>query len=411
MDSTSVTPTWLPTEIWVHIFLLATSAPYTHQLYETQYHPFHNPPGENERYMLDLADRTMLALSLVCREWHWLSAKFLFENIRLSWYGSSKLLQRLQGSTTGDGLGKWVRRLELSVIEHEVADHPVSAADILRWCPNVQTLVKWGDDLLPHTATGANFTALRRFDWYYARYRDGDHQFATEDDDHSRGQDFLRDVVRNAPHLRYLSLVKRFRSNPRLTPPPSCFVLPTLTTLRVELLSSDVWAEIASWTFPQLTALLCDSSFLGLPGSLLRTWDTVQVLELLKDEGSVPSESRIPSVLKICPSLRELNYYIEFVCPPPMGRAVATSVRLIRLHFATNYDLRWLPEDPGRPWDHISSHFYMLSGPMFPCLERVVLYGPWQWISEDVGFNSLQRSLFGRGCVLEDSNGLIVAMA
>jgi hypothetical protein len=86
----------------------------------------------------------------------------------------------------------------------------------MRACPNhVEVLVKCDDsDLLPYAITGADLTGLKRFDCYYARYRDGDHQFATEDDEPSRSQDFLREVVRNSPNLQYLSFVKRFRGLP-----------------------------------------------------------------------------------------------------------------------------------------------------------------------------------------------------
>ncbi|KAJ6568370.1 hypothetical protein DFH09DRAFT_1155233 [Mycena vulgaris] len=398
-------PTSIPPEIWIHVFLLATSVLYTPQLYEIHYHPFHNPPSERERSMLNLADNTMLALSLVCREWHMLSRPFLLETVRLSWYGSQKLLETLQRPCGGSLCGNWTRRLELSVIEHANPDHPISPADILRACSNAEVLVKWDDDLLPHDVAGANLTGLKRLDWYYARYRDGDHQFATEDDDPSRGQDFLRDVVRNAPNLQYLSLVKRFRGSPRIGPSPSSLVLSALVTLRLQLISLDVWTEVETWSLPQLRVLIVDATFVDLPRSSTRIWDTIKVVELLQDEGSIPTASRIPSILRICPNAEELNYYIEYVHPPPPDSAASMSVRVVRLHFATNHDLRWPVEEEDELWNHISAHFSMLVGPMFPSLERVVLHGPWEYILEDERFGLFRTALADRGRRLEDVNG------
>ncbi|KAJ7493159.1 hypothetical protein B0H11DRAFT_2005159 [Mycena galericulata] len=402
---TSLDATLLPPEIWMHIFLLASTVEYTPQLYEIDYLPFHNPPREKERSMLNLADRTMLSLSLVCRGWRILSRQFLFETVRLSWYGSQKLHETLLRSCGGVSNGKWTRRLELSVLEQENPDNPISPADILRACPNIEILVKCDDDLLPHVVAGTDLTALKRFDWYYARYRDGDHQFATEDDDPSRGQDFLRDVVRNAPNLRYLTLVKRFRGTPRTGPPPSSLVLPALDTLRLQMISLDVWTEIETWSYPQLRVLLVDDAFGDLTRSSVRRWDTVKVVELLQGQGSIPTATRIPTILKICPNVEELNYYIEYVSPPPPGSAVSMSVRMVRLHFAINHDLRWPAEEDDEVWKHIERHFWMLSGPMFPSLNRVVLHGPWEFIRNFEPFKVFLQNLFRRGCRLYYSGG------
>ncbi|KAJ6457429.1 hypothetical protein C8R47DRAFT_1203448, partial [Mycena vitilis] len=328
--------------------------------------------------MLSLADSTMLALTC--------------------WYGSRKLHECLRRSAGGISCGKWTRRLELSVVEHEDPDHPVSPVEIFLLCPNIETLVKCDDDLLPHSLNGADLRGLKRFDWYYARYRDGDHQFATEDDDPSRGQDFLRDVVKNAPNLQYLSLIKRFRGTPRAIPAPSSLILPALTTLHLELISSDVWTEIETWSFPQLTVLRVDTSFPSLTRSPERTWDTVQVVELLRDQGSLPAPSRIPTILKICPNARELNYYIEYVLAPPAGSTVSAAVQVVCLHFATNYDLRWpVEEEEDALWTHLAAHFSMLAGAAFPSLKRVVLHGPPDSIVADSRFSLFEESLDGRG--------------
>ncbi|KAJ7777172.1 hypothetical protein B0H16DRAFT_1301525 [Mycena metata] len=394
---------WLPPEIWIHIFLLATSTAYTPQLYEIDYIPFHNPPQEQERAMLSLADQTMLALSLVSREWHLWTVQFLFQTVRLSWYGSRRLHKGLQQSASGVRCGQWTKRLELSVIEHEDPSYLVKPADIFLSCPNIEILVKYEDDLLPHSAEGVDLARLRRFEWYYARYRDGDHQFATEDDDPSRGQDFLREVVRNAPNLRYLSLVKRFRGNPRLGPPPSSLLLPALVTLHVQSISGDVWTEIETWSFPRLKVLRVDAAFIGFTRLSGRMWPTVEVVELLQDQGSIPSPSEIPFILAICPNAIELNYYIEYVQPPPVDAFVSASVQVVRLHFATNHDLRSPTEDPEEDelWNHFSAHFDMLAGPMFPALKRVVLCGPWSFVAENERFELFKQTLVGRSCKLD----------
>ncbi|KAJ7483299.1 hypothetical protein FB451DRAFT_1129199 [Mycena latifolia] len=329
--------------------------------------------------MLRLAYRTMLALSLVCREWHILS--------RLR-RGSQKLVESLQRSCGGFRCGEWTRRLELSVIEHENADHPISLVDILRACPNVEVLVKADDDLPPHSVVGANLTSLKRFDWYCSRYPDGA----------LCGQDFLKDVVQHAPNLEYLSLIKRFRGGRRVDPPPSALILPALTTLGLDFIPLDVWTEIETWAFPRLRVLLIDPTFLYLPRSSLRIWETVEVLELRQD---YTSSSIIPSILQICPNVRELNYCIQFVHPPPPDSVVSRSVQVVRLDFAINRSMA--KEDV--LWSHISTHFLMLSGPMFPALNRVVLHGPWQHILKDGRLELLRKNLVDHGCKLEDSSG------
>ncbi|KAF8211106.1 hypothetical protein K438DRAFT_1808822 [Mycena galopus ATCC 62051] len=353
---------------------ITPAVPYTPQLYEIQYHPFHHAPHEHERFMLNLANHTILAFSLVCREWHILSTQFLFETVHLSWYGSTKLREGLQRSVAGVSCGTWTRRLELSVVEHEDSDNPISPADIFNLCPNIDLLVKCEDDLLPHSIRGANLTGLKRFDWYYARYRDGDHQFATEDDDASRGQNFLRDVVKMRPTYT-LSLHASFFA-------PTSLVLPALRTLHFQLISPDVWAEIETWSFPQLRVLRVDGEFLDCTRSSDRIWDTVRIVELLGDQGPIRAPSRIPSVLKICRNATELNYCIEYDDPAPADSTVA------------------VPESEPL-FDHIFAHLRMLVGLMFPLLKRVVLYGPWDFIVADERFKLFEKDLSNRGCRLD----------
>ncbi|KAJ6485559.1 hypothetical protein C8R45DRAFT_869791 [Mycena sanguinolenta] len=390
---------WLPPEIWLHVFLFATSVPYTPKLYEIQYHPFHNRPQEQERVTLDLANQTILALSLVCREWNVWAMQFMFETLHLSWYGSQKLRECLQRSVAGVSWGQRTRRLELSVIEHEHPDNPVLPADIFLLCPNIEVLVKCDDDLLPHSMQGVDLARLKRFDWYYAWYRDGDHQFATEDDDASRGQSFLKDVVKNAPNLEYLSLIKRFRGVPRFPLSPSDLVLPVLVTLHLESIGLDVCSEIVTWSFPQLRVLRVDSSFLEYVQLTDRIWDTVRVVELLGDQGPIRYLGRILSALHLCPNATELNYCVEYDAALANG-SVVPLIQVVRLHFAPNEGLRWGIEEP-KVFDHIYDHFRMLSSPIFPALKRVILCGPWNFIAADERFQLFKMNLSGRGCRLD----------
>jgi hypothetical protein len=159
-----------------------------------------------------------------------------------------------------------------------------------------------------------------------------------------------------------------------------------------------VWTEIETWTFPQLQVLRVDASFIDLPRSSDRIWDTVKVVELLQDQGSIPTSSRIPSILRICPNAAELNYYIEYVYPPDDAVYVAASIQVVRLHFAVNYDLRWPVEEEDVLWTHVFAHLSMLSG---PSLKRVVLCGPWNFVIADEQFGLFKRDLGARGCRLD----------
>ncbi|TFK33276.1 hypothetical protein BDQ12DRAFT_738876 [Crucibulum laeve] len=361
----------LPSELCLRILHLAISIPAGNKLYEVKYRPFFDIPTEDEYTLLRQCDNTCLTLALVCKGWKDLALEFLYKNVRL-YHGTGYLLRSL--TRDGSYYGKLVRRIDLSVDEYEYRRNPVTPADILRACRNVNVLVKNDDDLLPHSVHSVELSSLKRFDWWYARYRDGNHRFQTEGDDASRGLDFLRQVVANARNLIYLSVACRRRDVLPTTYTPQVFALPAVETLRIELIDIDLRAEIEKWTFPSLKTLIMNSYLVWMNYSPLITDLELEVLELLEDSDFFQLHC-LPDLLSVTKHLRELNYYVEHVLPSEPGATTSPSLRTIGLHSKPNPILRFASwPSVSASENHAVEHFSMFSRVAFPSLERIILY-------------------------------------
>ncbi|KAF8076946.1 hypothetical protein FPV67DRAFT_1473254 [Lyophyllum atratum] len=391
----------LPAELWIYIFCLATSTPATQKLFHTDYRPFHDPPGEMGRNALKDADETALALVLVCRAWRRLALEFVYGSIRMN-HGMRYLLQSLQSSAKRGSLeahGRWVRRLELSVIEQEDPLNPVTPLDIIRLCPNVEVLVKYDDDLLPHSLSGANLSSIKRLDWWLARRRDGTHQFDIEEDDRSHGVDFLREVLKRAPNLQYLSLATRRHHADFFYESVTTFngyTLPSLKTLRMEFLPSIPFrAAFETSTLPSLRNVIIDSSMIQPECSPILENPAIDVVELIDDPGFFEDHT-LPAIFSVCKNLRELNYCMEYT-PPSLPPSSYPSLKCIRLNVKRNPMLHFASWNndvvANAVWQHVEGHFAMFRPSNFPSLERVVLHGNWTQTLADSRFIPISHAL------------------
>jgi len=86
------------------------------------------------------------------------------------------------------------------------------------------------------------------------------------------------------------------------------------------------------------------------------------------------NEDRIRDALPLCSGLREMHYYVLFTGPPAVrvqDQAFGT-VETIGLHAKRNPS--WTPVDLG---GHLNNHIEFVTGPIFPNLRTLVLYGDW----------------------------------
>ena len=86
------------------------------------------------------------------------------------------------------------------------------------------------------------------------------------------------------------------------------------------------------------------------------------------------NEDRIGDILPLCSGLKEMHYYVLFTCLPAVrvqDQAFGT-VETIGLHAKRNPS--WTPADLG---GHLNNHVEFVTGPIFPNLRTLVLYGDW----------------------------------
>lgn len=415
MDANVASPgSDLPAELWLQIFRMVTTASTTYKLYNIDYSPFYDPPIENNKHELQAVRRMKRFLVLVCRYWQTLARKFLYEDLRVG-HGARGLLKSLERSAKelGEGgYGRWTRRVETYLVEYDSEDstNPVTPLDILKWCPNVEILVKCDDDLHPHKLNDAVCTSIQRFDWCYAQYSDGIHGFQPHNDDESKGLDFLVDVIHRSSNLRRLSLEAYFSSIHPIANTVRSLTLPSLTTLRVVEIDLGLRMEMNSWMLPRLTHLITDNCLL--------TWrkqpvwsSSITTLEIVAGATFFYNNSII-DLLAYCPNVAELNYYIQHVSAPVDESFLHLPLRTIGLHTSPNLMLLYVSTRSlhTNVMEHIEDHFRMFAGPMFPSLARVVLYDDWRSIVSDSRFHPFPRQLIDRGCQLVYADGSIVTV-
>ncbi|KAF9819763.1 hypothetical protein IEO21_01854 [Rhodonia placenta] len=382
----------LPAELWMHIFRLSTISPLTYRLRATTYHPFKTAPLIAQDDVEAL--KTKSALILVCKQWRALALDLLYEDISL---GRPERLPKLLADIKGDDIdtpasGRWVRRANLPYSSSAtVTPRPLVAVRILESCPRLEVLIRIGPfrpeaDLRFEFPTDCPpLPSLKRLDWWHVN-----------EAARSGGINRLGDVLQAAPNLEYLSLGGYLMF---CHMQPADISLPQLTTLRILRMNVLCVAQTCRWSMPALRNLIIDTvedigimdGFWGTFGEQIRTVELGHSL-------SYYVYDTLSYILPGCPRLEVLNYYVHFTAVPTALSKTSNTLTTIGLHAHPNL---LLPPESSEYWKRIQDHFAMLCGPSFSALKRVILYGAWDTVIDDIRYPFLIQPLLDRKCSIE----------
>ena len=119
----------------------------------------------------------------------------------------------------------------------------------------------------------------------------------------------------------------------------------------------------------------------GLSETEERFQSQIRTLEFVPDMRFY-NEDRIRDVLPSCPNLEEVHYYVLFTSVPGVrvqGRQAFGTVKTIGLHARKNPS--WTPVDLA---GHLKKHLEFVTGPSFPNLCTLALYGDWDGLGADI---------------------------
>ncbi|KAJ7896599.1 hypothetical protein B0H13DRAFT_822070 [Mycena leptocephala] len=412
-----------PPEIWRLIFRFATGS---ETPYDIDYLPFEQIQELQETtaslHLESLRLETCLSLMRVSRRFRAVAAEFMYEDVRI--YDACGLDSFMAGifrsarEDGANGYGSYVRRLELPRRRNKFPPdsrnlpfptHPIPCDpdaprldDILWLCPRLEILIRpclrldaenitfWSS--LVGTPVVGCLSRLMRLEWHESEL---DSRFYGTN--HS---DRLREIVSQAPNLRYLFLSSdRQNSLAELSLPPS---LHTIRINRSHFQSPSAKRCMVKSRYPSYvpnfrnlvlhttlpTALL---DFVATAGKQLR------VLELAFSPQMTFSSNQMQRLLSRCPRLEELVYYLGAPEISPLVAFQSPSVKRVRLKI--NPD-EWNPCKPV-----IRSQMEVLEGPSFPGLAEIVLHDPTGWfLRRDLGKDLLRR-MVRRGCTVSYEDG------
>ncbi|KDQ63150.1 hypothetical protein JAAARDRAFT_29151 [Jaapia argillacea MUCL 33604] len=383
----------LPPELWLKIFLLATTSWCTRTI---QYEPFDTTDYATEAR---LALQTKLALVLVCRSWWEISMELLYEEIwiRHGWQALQHAVDR-----KGSSFGRYVRCIHLSTNPagtYGLIPAVITPDRILESCPNLRVLVKGKENTAgshAHLTTDSynHLRSLKRLSWCH---RLGD-------------QDLLQLTLSGTLCLETLELTAPPPAHyPRPYLPRLLITLPALTTLRLHSLDYSMMHQMRTWTLPSLTSLIAHRSpdnGVTLNAILVQHGHPLQKLEFGANLQFFMSDVIVPSLVR-CPTLRELNYYLYFTSSPRVGFEFEHhSLECVRLHLKHN------PIFDGHErmlWPHLQAHFEFFVGPALPSLDRIILHGGnWDTLIRDVAFRDMLEQIRSREISLETPDGSMV---
>ncbi|RDB20077.1 hypothetical protein Hypma_013081 [Hypsizygus marmoreus] len=395
----------LPVETLTYILRLATNVPACYTLGGATYYPFHNSDRHENVVLRNQTTlfpaeinswTTKLALPLVCSLWRLLSFEMLYEEIYIGERAhTDTLLETFEQSELthpGQGLGRLVRNVVLASV---VRDEVLPLVDVLRWCPNVEALVKSDDDVTFPPRSDVDLSSITRFDWSWIRHGD-DREIEMENI--KQGLAFYEAIASRAPNLQYLSIAIRYPARTVGVFQDLPTVTPSLTALRIQHTESTLRQEIEDWEFPKLTHIITDSSLVWRSFSSL-FGPQIEVVEFTVDEALHTAHAL--GVIGLCPNLREINYHVEFAKFPPQP-VYNDSLACVRLHSGRNYML-----DSASVWDEIEAQLQVFAGASFPALKRIILYGDWDNVVNDSRFSAWGKKLRDRGCIVEDEYGTL----
>ena len=347
----------LPLELWILVLRFALPPRISSH---AEHLPFENshPPSRTNR------DR--LSFSLVSRYWNSVVTSLGIDSIALS--GDTDVAALLK-YLLDDRKGLHVLRVVLP-FSWTVKSTISTTIEILAACPRIQTLIRpeRQDDEFRWSFRAAcpGFSNLTRLEWWH--YSDA-HR--------SGGINLFYDVFHNAPNLEYLAIAGQWNPDILASRRIRKVHLPRLETLRLGRLSTSFTREIQKWSLPTLFHVISE---FGLSQTEERFRNQIRTLEFVADIRFY-NEDRVRDALPSCPNLEEVHYYVMFTCVPEVsvqGRVFGT-VKKIGLHVRKNPS--WTPVDLS---GHLNRHLEFVTGPSFPNLRTLALYGDWDGLGDEI---------------------------
>jgi len=341
----------LPSELWIHILQFALPPRISFHAEHLPFEDSHAPPATSR------GDR--LSFSLVSRHWNSIVASLGTDSITLA--GDTDVGSLLR-YLLDDRKGVYVRRAVLP-FARTIKPTIKGTIEILAACPRVETLIRperqYDGFRWNFRAACPRFDSLTRLEWWH--YSDA-HR--------SGGINLFYDVFDNAPNLEYLAIAGQWNPDVLASKRTRTVHLPRLETLRLRRLSTSLTREIQKWSLPAMFHVISE---FGLSETEERFRGQIRTLEFVADMRFY-NEDRIGDVLPLCPNLAEVDYYVLFTCVPEIrvqGQTFGT-VETIGLHAKKNPS-RTLVDLGG----HLRDHLEFVTGPRFPNLRSLVLYGDW----------------------------------
>ncbi|TFK77485.1 hypothetical protein BDN72DRAFT_46188 [Pluteus cervinus] len=379
----------LPPELWIEIFHWVA---FDHAL-NSSGHPF-------QRTLCDTRQSRQLraTLSVVCREWHHLASDVLYKDLVVN-HGSPALLRVLKNSQTN--ICDRVRSITLPYSSTATAPYlnsESSAIHILKLCKGVQTLVRPRPDTQNYKYTFESdalvvpLPSLQRLDWWYS-----------SEAERSGGINSLDTVLRNAPNIQYL-FIGGFVGTGYGTFSRTEVTLPFLHTLRFHMINGFLLRQVLTcWNLPSLSRIIVDTPLLdgGVSQVLEKFGHQLRSVELGRHIRFFLFDY-LSMILRDCPSLENIDFYLFFTMPPKMPPGLQyPSVTTIGLNTSLN---PFLESTKGESWELLGKHFNVFSGSLFPNLKRVLLYGDWSEYLTTPQFTGMETKLLARGCSVENAS-------
>ena len=384
----------LPVELWLQIFRLSTLSPLTTRLYAATYSPFQTVPLKEEDE--EVTKKTKAALVRVCKQWRAWAMDLLYEDVFIQ--RPEKLRPALEDASDECGCGRWVRRASLPYSSSAtVSPRPLEALKVLERCPCLEVLVRKGpeanrrdvDMRFEFTTDCPALPSLKRVDWWHLN-----------EAARTGGINLLGDVLQHAPNVQYLSVggYVRFCS---LSVNGSPIHLPALTTLRFLHLNAALVRQTCFWSMPSLRHVIIDTvedvatleTFWESFGEQIRTIELGHYLSYFVYDW-------LPCILRGCPGVSELNYYIHFTAVPHFDdeKDRFPALTTIGLHARQN---SINPPESEEYWARIRSHFETFCRPCFPAVKKVILYGDWSGVTSDNRYSSFVQPLLDHKITIE----------
>ena len=375
--------TFLPAELWLHVFRFATSIPTS---LSSHYEPFQSHHSIAAISNAALSDKR--SISLVCKQWRNLARSMLYEDIRIG-HGISAL-QAALSKTDSDGYRApryHVRRAVLAYAHTATPTrHAPPALALLALLPQLEILVRppmhrigGAVPIFDFPTDAPALPALRRLEWAFD---------STGGAARAGGINALDDVLRAAPALHELALTGPMPLTALRQHRLRLRALRTLSLAGGAAACPLVARQITYWALPALeTLVLRGPARAEALAPLAQAFAAqVRVLEL----GHAVSPLEGSTIVDAFPALEELNVQVGGADGVP--RAACAHDALLRVGIGVDAE-----EWDVRTWSVVVEHVEkFVEG--CPALHDVVLYARDVRVTEEnPRFHALRKTFLPQG--------------